>query len=116
MKYQLESKRNQIDQFKHQMKSPEERIKGLIEKRENLEMRLLRNIEQIQSRKSYQFEILKTALSALNPLALMDKGFAVISKDNHVITSISQIEIDQKISIRLKDGKLDAKIINKEGE
>ncbi|PKK96332.1 MAG: hypothetical protein CVV58_06885, partial [Tenericutes bacterium HGW-Tenericutes-3] len=116
MQYQIESKRNEIDKFKHQMRSPEDRIKSLIDKRENLDMRLRRNIEQLASRKTYQFEILKTALSALNPLALMDKGFAVVSKENKVITSIKQIELNETISVRLKDGKLDAKIIHKEGE
>jgi len=116
MRYQLESKRNLVDQYKHQMKSPDERIKGLIEKRENLEMRLARSIEQIASRKSYQFEILKTALTALNPLTLMDKGFAVISKGDKVITSINQVEMNEQISIRLKDGRLSAKITEKEGK
>ncbi len=113
MLYQLESKRHLVDQYKHTMRSPEERIRGLVEKRENLDQRLIRNIHEIFQRKGYQFEILKTTLGALNPLMLMDKGFAVVTHDQQVITSIAQVDVNQDISVRLKDGSLDAKIIRK---
>ncbi len=113
MLYQLESKRHLVDQYKHTMRSPEERIRGLVEKRENLDQRLMRNIHEIFQRKGYQFEILKTTLGALNPLMLMDKGFAVITHNQQVITSITQVDVDQDISVRLKDGSLDAKIVRK---
>ncbi|MFH0766510.1 MAG: exodeoxyribonuclease VII large subunit, partial [Bacillota bacterium] len=113
MIYQLESKKHNVDQYRHTMKSPLERIKGLIEKRENLNIRLMRNIDEIAHRKGYQFEILKTALGALNPLLLMDKGFAVVTKDALVVTSIQQVNLDDMVSIRLKDGILGAKITQK---
>ncbi|MBU1093084.1 MAG: exodeoxyribonuclease VII large subunit [Firmicutes bacterium] len=112
MSYQLETKRHLVDEYKHQMRSPEERIKGLIDKRENLELRLERNIHDIFTRKGYKFDILKTALSALNPLMLMDKGFAVVTHDDQVITSVEQVKVDHEVSIRLKDGSLDAKIVH----
>jgi len=111
--YQLESKTNSVNQLKNSLKSPEDRIKGLIEKRENLDIRLYRNIQELFHKKGYQFEILKTALSALNPLMLMDKGFAVVTHNDQVITSIAQVELNQDVTIRLKDGRLDAKIIKK---
>lgn len=113
MLYQLEAKTHLVDQYKNTLRSPEDRIKGLVEKRENLELRLYRNIQELFQRKGYQFEIQKAALSALNPLMLMDKGFAVVTMNNQVITSIAQVETNQEVSIRLKDGSLDAKIIGK---
>lgn len=113
MNYQVESKKHSVDQFRSMMKSPEQRILGLIEKRENLKMRLMRNIEEITQRKSYQFEIARSALGALNPLMLMDKGFAVVSKNDHVITSISMVDQGDLITIRLKDGTLGAKVTQK---
>ncbi len=111
--YQIETKIHLVDQLKNTLRSPEDRIKGLVEKRENLEMRLYRNIQELFQRKGYQFEILKTTLSALNPLMLMDKGFAVVTKNDQVITSVTQVETNQQVSIRLKDGSLDAKITQK---
>jgi exodeoxyribonuclease VII large subunit len=44
----------------------------------------------------------------------MDKGFAVISKDDHVLTSVKQIEVSDEIGIRLKDGSIKARVIRKE--
>jgi exonuclease VII large subunit len=38
----------------------------------------------------------------------MDKGFAVIEKDSHVISSVHQIKVDDLIDVRLKDGRIKA--------
>ena len=40
----------------------------------------------------------------------MDKGFAVISKNQKVITTISDMDIDDLIELRLKDGSATATI------
>jgi len=44
---------------------------------------------------------------------MMDKGFAVVSKHDHVITSIKEIEVTDQLSIRFKDGIIGAKVTEK---
>jgi len=113
MTYIIESKKNDVDGLKKSLTSPELRIKNLIERRENLDIRMHRNIYELMQNKTYRFEILKTALEALNPLKLMDRGFAVVSKEGAVLTSVKQIEKNDNVNIRLKDGSLDAIITDK---
>ena len=44
----------------------------------------------------------------------MDKGLAYIEKEDHVISSVKDILINDEIRITLKDGKVDTKVIHKE--
>lgn len=44
-------------------------------------------------------------LELSNPLAMMKKGFSLIRKDDSILTTISQIEIGDKVTTQLKDGK-----------
>lgn len=111
--YQLEHKKNKVDTFKNMMKSPDDKIKNYRERHGHLEQRLKQMIEQVAQRKTYQFELLRSTLNALNPLIMMDKGFALVTKDNQVMTSIEQIDLNDQIKIQLKDGTLGAKVTDK---
>ena len=112
--YQLEHQKYRVDSMKQMMKSPEDKIKSYMERRENLEMRLIRNIESIKDLKNHKFDMLRTALNALNPLMLMEKGFAVASIGDQVITSVHQIKINDQLNIRFKDGSVGATVTKKE--
>jgi exodeoxyribonuclease VII large subunit len=113
-RYQLEGKLVKVEQLKGRLKSPEEKISQLKERHLNLVEKLNAQIIKVKENKVYRFEVLKAALNSLNPLSLMDKGFAVISKDDHVLTSVKQIEVSDEIGIRLKDGSIKARVIRKE--
>jgi exonuclease VII large subunit len=43
----------------------------------------------------------------------MDKGFGVITKNDQIVTSIHDIDVDDLINLRLKDGSVDTKVIRK---
>jgi exodeoxyribonuclease VII large subunit len=111
--YLLESKKVIVDRYKVSMKSPLDRISGLLEKRAYFDQKLLQNMQQLLDRKAYQFQVLKASLEGMNPLKLMDKGFAVVEKNKKVITSIQDVQKDDTIDVRLKDGYLSAVIKEK---
>src|SRR4030066_1230281 len=54
-------------------------------------------------------------LKVKNPVAVMERGFAIIYKaeEDKSIRSINEVDIDQKIRIILRDGVLNAKIFDK---
>ena len=106
--YQLEQGKQKVDNLSRSLKSPLDRISQLMEKRLVLTERLRDNMQSTIDRKMYQFHVQTSTLEAMNPLKLMDKGFAVIEKDQHVITSIKDVKIDDEINIRLKDGRMKA--------
>ena len=50
-------------------------------------------------------------LEVLNPLNTLNRGYAIIKKDNKVISSIMNTKEDDIITINLKDGNISSKII-----
>jgi len=75
---------------------------------------ILQNYKELYAKKSHPFEMLRMQLEGLNPLSIMDRGFAVIKKDHRVITSVDSVEINDELTLRLKDGWILAKVKNKE--
>lgn len=55
-----------------------------------------------------------TKLDAYSPLKVLERGYAIVATDQKVIKSISEIQIGEKVNIRLSDGKLEATINKKE--
>lgn len=56
-------------------------------------------------------------LEILNPLNSLKRGYSIVKKDNKCITSIKSINNGEDISIMLKDGKINAKVMEvKNGE
>ena len=50
-------------------------------------------------------------LEALNPLAVVSRGYAVISDcDGVMLKSIDQIKIGDKINVKIKDGTVNATV------
>lgn len=74
---------------------------------------LLPNYKDIIINKKQQFFELIQTLKNLNPLSKLDIGFGLISKDNVIVKSSKDIFIDDVIEIKLKDGNIEAKVINK---
>jgi len=110
---QFDFKKQKLEGLKNKLKRPDEKIKGYQEKQSNLFLRLERNIQMVAQRKNYQFDLLRTSLQSLNPLLMMDKGYAVVSKDDYVVTSVRDIKITDQLSIRFKDGTVSALVTEK---
>jgi len=54
-----------------------------------------------------------TTLNLSNPENMLDKGYAIIKKDNKILKSVKNSRINDIIEITLKDGKLEAGIKSK---
>ena len=50
-------------------------------------------------------------LEVLNPLNTLNRGYAIIKKDNKVLSSIKNINDEDVVTISLKDGEVSSKII-----
>jgi exodeoxyribonuclease VII large subunit len=53
-------------------------------------------------------------LNFVNPLSLLDKGYTIIKKENKLISSITELEINDLIKINFKDGMITSEVKNKE--
>ena len=66
-------------------------------------------VQKIVNRMNNERENLKllgTKLNSLSPFAVMNRGYAVATKDGHLITSVEQVNPLDQVKIRLSDGEL----------
>ncbi len=109
----LHDQQQRMIHLRSMLRPPTERVERSKSDLKAINQRADERIQQIFSAKSHRFEVLKTRLESLNPLMLMDKGFAVISKEERVLTSIESVDVGDPISIRFKDGIASAEITGK---
>jgi len=107
-------KRTQLTAIEKQLKSlrPHILIEFEKEKLLRLKKQLTLRMSQLFFEKKEAFKKLISHLKALDPKNLLSKGYCLLfaEKDHSVILSSRDVEQSQKVSIRLHDGKLTAKI------
>ena len=72
---------------------------------------ILNNPEMLYKYSSQKLEHIISKLEVLNPLNTLNRGYAIIKKDNKVLSSSKNINIDDIIKISLKDGEVSSKVI-----
>jgi len=53
---------------------------------------------------------LESRLMALNPMAVLQRGYAVVSKNKQVVASRAQVQEGDTLHVRLRDGEFDARV------
>ena len=78
----------------------------LASKSDNLQSLLITKFDQIK-----QVYISKSdLLEALSPHNILQKGYAIIYKDNRPVSSVKKLRVDDKINIVLGDGKVSTQV------
>lgn len=72
---------------------------------------LTNNIQNIINSKKIIASKNISKLDVLSPLKTLSRGYAIVEKDNKIIKSVKDIEINDEIKISLSDGKINAKIL-----
>ena len=84
---------------------------------ELLKNRLISGQNQALSKKEARYIALTAKLDAMSPLKVLTRGYAMAQKDEgHVIRSIHQVELGERITVTLNDGKLSATVMDKKEE
>jgi exodeoxyribonuclease VII large subunit len=53
---------------------------------------------------------LENRLTALSPLAVLQRGYAVVTKNKRVVASKSQVQDGDALRVRLRDGEFGARV------
>jgi len=69
--------------------------------------------ERYLLKKQNDFILSVNKLELLNPLLIMSKGYSVVKKNDVVIKSVDEVNINDNIDILVNDGVINASIINK---
>lgn len=101
---------------KIQLFSPKNAITYHQKELEQMTKHLTHSLMQTVNRKKEQYLLTIRTLQALNPLSIMERGFSVTYKNNKLVKSVSQLEINDHIQIHLQDGFVDAKVMEMKGK
>jgi exodeoxyribonuclease VII large subunit len=57
-------------------------------------------------------------INALNPLAVLSRGYSIVQKNGAVASSVSELNVGDTVSVRFEDGEIDASVtgVNKFSE
>lgn len=81
---------------------------------ELLKNRLISAQNQNISRKNHRYIGLTAKLDAMSPLKVLTRGYAMAQTvDGSVLRSVSQVDLGERITVRLSDGALSATVMDK---
>lgn len=114
LREKLSALRWEHGQFKNALEhlSPAHKINTYRQRLDELAHRQNRSIHTIIEKYQLHLDNLQQSLRSLNPIAVLSRGYAIVShsKDDTVIKSASQVNLDDQIHIRVSQGSMDAQI------
>ena len=85
----------------------------LISLKQLLNVKIENLLSKVEKRLDYQ----KRSLELLNPNNILNKGYSIVTNQNgEVVNSVSQVNDDDLLSIKLSNGKVISKVVSKEDE
>ena len=97
------------------LKSPDGYLEQRRKSLELLTNRLVAAQNQNITRKNQQYIAAVSKLDAMSPLKVLTRGYAMTQNaQGQVVRSVKQVELGERLSIRLSDGELSATVMNKE--
>jgi len=87
---------------------PADLIKNYTLYLDNTEDKLFMSFNQRIKDERNKLNSLENLLSAIGPDSVLNRGYAIISKEDIIIDSVNKIKKDDMIKIKMKDGEVDA--------
>ena len=113
----LANKKNRLEILSNRL-SPLKLASNLGEKKTRLALLGQKNItamKNICDGKDEKLKIRMASLDALSPLAVLRRGFSVTENENgKILRSAGEVKTDEKVKIRLAQGRIEAKVITVE--
>ena len=95
---------------------PARLVSGRRERQTALMARLVRAGSQLTLRPGARLQMLSRALEAVNPDAVLNRGYAVIRRGGEAIASAAALKANDLIDIRLRDGGARARVLDADKE
>ncbi|MBR6642375.1 MAG: exodeoxyribonuclease VII large subunit [Lachnospiraceae bacterium] len=101
----LKQKRLLLERFHPRFQLQQKRIRA-----DELADKLTAKMKEKISRKRQQIELAAERLAGLSPVERLEGGYAVVSKEGQVVTSISRVAPGEHISVDVTDGTILAQV------
>ncbi len=94
---------------------PDSKIQKAIEDQRKTTRALYRSMSVILAKKQAEFKNTLTALEALSPLKIMERGYSLTYDANgNLVKSVNDVTINDTVKIALSDGNLNCQVVGKE--
>lgn len=92
--------------------SPEARIYQRYQLIDSMTNSIVYSINSKIAEEKSRMEICRNKLNDLNPYSVMQRGFALVEKDNRVLKGIEDIDINTNVKIIMHNGKAECNVLN----
>lgn len=107
IEHRLEMAKWELANLKNRLRHPREILSTQTQRIDELEHRLRLVMKQYLENLRYKLSAIAQALNLISPLKVLDRGFAIITKEDHVLTSSQDAKCGDKIKARLAVGSLE---------
>lgn len=90
---------------------PQHSLQQLTVKHDNLWQRLQKVMQHQLLNSQQQFANISRALHAVSPLNTLQRGYAIVTKNEKILSDTQQVVINDKITAQLQQGKLDCVVV-----
>ena len=66
--------------------------------------------------KQHKLGLILNRLAAINPAAVLGRGYGIVTKQDKLVSSIQSVEIDDELQLTFTDGRVKAKVLAKIGK
>ena len=77
---------------------------------------ILNNTNNAFNNKQKEFRLLSNKLEVLNPLKILSRGYSIALKNNEILKTADQVELDDDIEVKLLEGSLKCRVTEKRKE
>ncbi|MBD1378792.1 exodeoxyribonuclease VII large subunit [Metabacillus arenae] len=103
---QLKSRLNQVH--------PRQQVKRAFDDHHQIMKKMAREMNILFAHKNSQFQTIVAKLNALSPLTIMERGYSLVYKEDHLVKSVNQLTNGDEVFVRINDGSLHCKVLGKE--
>ena len=94
--------------------SPSQRLTASNAALATLKVRLGAVIDASLQRNRGRFTVAARALDSISPLAVLERGYAVVKKDEELVVSVAAVAPGEKLTAELADGRIHATVVSTE--
>jgi exodeoxyribonuclease VII large subunit len=87
--------------------SPQARLANLRQRTDDLISQATWTVSHLLQLRRERLTGASARLDALNPLAVLERGYAVVRRDGRLVRSVSQVSCDDRLAVRVSDGEFD---------
>ncbi len=112
-KIQIRKQDFKLAQYKLMGANPKQLIE---QKKRDLQVgnqQLLNEMDRYMQNTNKRVEYAMQSLDYLSPLKIMNRGYSYVTKENKVVKTTEQIQLNDRVHIHLHEGEFEATVINK---